>query len=453
MRLGGLSAAGLSLPTLLSRAASPTRKAAKSCILVFMDGGPSQLETWDVKPNAPEDVRGQFKAIASSVPGAPVCELLPQMAKVMHRVAQVRSVNHKVTDHNAGSYYMLTGKSPVDGARLILTDAGNTFPSFGSVVAQQRPAKRRVPPYVLLPEYQFNNGFDIGGQKSGFLGPKFDPFVAGDPSEKGYRVPGLDLASDLPVIRLSERDNLLRAIDSAKAAAETNAARMSPFQRQAFDMLMSPDARLAFDLEREPARVRERYGLAPEGPRGEARKFGGLPHLGQCMLMARRLIEAGVRLVTVITGRQIDQAWDTHRDHVGLMKDSLCPPFDRAMSALMTDLAERGLLDETLVVVTGEFGRTPKMGYVTSGAGATKNGRDHWPFCYTALFAGAGVPGGAIIGSSDKIAAYPKENPVGPEDVAASIYHLLGIDPATEIRDGQDRPYTLSAGSPIRGLA
>jgi uncharacterized protein (DUF1501 family) len=200
--------------------------------------------------------------------------------------------------------------------------------------------------------------------------------------------------------------------------------------------------------------VRERYGTDPGTDRGlEARKFGGLPHLGQTFLLARRLIEAGTRLVTVMTGRRIDQAWDTHRDHFGLMRRALCPPFDRALSALLDDLHVRGLLDETLVVLMGEFGRTPKVGFVTSGAGASKNdGRDHWPYCYTVLFAGAGVPGGAVVGSSDRTAAYPRENPVGPEDVAATIYAALGIDPTTELRDGLDRPYTLATGRPIPQL-
>jgi uncharacterized protein (DUF1501 family) len=178
-----------------------------------------------------------------------------------------------------------------------------------------------------------------------------------------------------------------------------------------------------------------------------------LPHIGQTFLLARRLIEAGVRLVTVVTGRRIDQAWDTHRDHFGLMRRALCPPFDRAFSALLEDMHVRGLLEETLVVVTGEFGRTPKIGYVTSGAGAAKNdGRDHWPYCYTVLFAGAGVPGGAVYGSSDRTAAYPREHPVGPEDVAATVYAALGIDLDAELHDAQNRPQALCSGKPIAAL-
>jgi hypothetical protein len=227
--------------------------------------------------------------------------------------------------------------------------------------------------------------------------------------------------------------------------------RMSVFQKKAVEIITSPESRNAFDLDQEPLALRERYGMDPGSDRGiEARKFGGLPHIGQTFLLARRLIESGVRLVTVITGRRIDQAWDTHRDHFGLMKKSLCPPFDRAMSALMTDLHERGILDEALVVVMGEFGRTPKVGQITSSAGAAKNnGRDHWPYCYTVLFAGAGIKAGTIHGSSDRIAGHPSEYPVGPEDIAATIYTALGIDPSLELHDTQNKPYTLCTGTPI----
>jgi hypothetical protein len=436
--------------------AAPARK-AKSCLLIFMDGGPSHLELWDLKPDAPLEVRGEFRPIRSSVPGLTVGELLPLTSRVMHHFAQVRSVTHGVTDHNAGSYYVLTGKSPADGsARGVQTDSGTTFPSFGSVAAKFRPADRAIPSYVLLPELQWNNGVDIGGQKAGFLGPKFDPFVGGDPSLPDYRVPGLDLLPEVPLDRLAGRDGLRQGLDRAVGRLGDAAAldRLTEFQRQAVGIVTSPATRAAFDLSREPQSVRERYGLDPGTDRGlEARKFGGLPHIGQTFLLARRLIEAGTRLVTVMTGRRIDQAWDTHRDHFGLMRRSLCPPFDRALSALMEDLHARGLLDETLVVVTGEFGRTPKVGFVTSGAGASKNdGRDHWPYCYTVLFAGAGVPGGAVIGSSDRTAAYPRELPTSPEDIAATIYAALGIDPATELHDGQGKPYTLATGRPLPQL-
>jgi hypothetical protein len=457
LRAGGLTVGGLSLPQLLRAEGGSRGKArAKSCLLIFMDGGPSHLETWDMKPEAPAEVRGEFKPISSSVPGTTVCELLPLTAREMHHFAQVRSVRHGVTDHNAGSFYVLTGKHPTDGsARGVQTDSNTTFPSFGAVAARLLPPANALPPYALLPEYQWNNGVDIGGQKGGFLGAKCDPFVTGDPSLPNFAVPGLAELPELPMDRLATRDNLRQALDSAVAQRTElpGVERLDAFQRKAVEVVTSPAARRAFDLSSEPQRLRERYGTDPGSDRAiEARKFGGLPHIGQTFLLARRLIEAGVRLVTVMTGRRIDQAWDTHRDHFGLMRKSLCPPFDRAFSALISDMHLRGLLDETLVVVMGEFGRTPKIGYVTSDAGAAKNGRDHWPYCYTVLFAGAGVPGGAVYGSSDRTAAFPREYPVGPEDVAATIYESLGINLSTEIHDQQGKPYTLCTGKPIRAI-
>ena len=462
LRVGGLAVGGLGLPALL-RAEAPggshpplAKPLAKSCILIFMDGGPSHLELWDLKPNAPAEVRGEFKPIRSSVPGLTVGELLPLTSRHMHHVAQVRSVRHGVNDHNAGSYYMLTGRHPADGGKLIVADGPTNFPSIGAVAVKARPVGKPIPPFVHLPEYQWNNGVDIAGQGAGFLGAAFDPFVGGDPSLPGYTVPGLDLLPEVPLDRLGRREDLRQALDRTVGAIGDAEAvgRMDVFRRKAVEVVTSPETRRAFDLSRESAAVRDRYGTDPGSDRGiEARKFGGLPHIGQTFLLARRLVEAGVRLVTVMTGRRIDQAWDTHRDHFGLMRRSLCPPFDRALSALLDDLHQRGLLDETLVVVMGEFGRTPKIGYVTSGAGAAKNnGRDHWPYCYTVLFAGGGMPGGAVIGSSDATAAEPRELPVGPEDIVATVYAALGIDLGLELRDGQGKPHALCTGRPIRGL-
>jgi hypothetical protein len=228
---------------------------------------------------------------------------------------------------------------------------------------------------------------------------------------------------------------------------------MGAHYERAFSLLTSEETRRAFDLTREPAAVRERYGLPDRVDRSvEARQFGGLPHLGQCMLLARRLIEAGVRLVTVCTGRRYDQSWDTHRQHFPLLKRSLLPYADRAFSALLEDLEARGLLKETLVVALGEFGRTPRLGQITSGAGADAAGRDHWPYCYTVLFAGAGITPGVVYGASDRFAAYPKNNPVTPEDIAATIYQALGVAPATTFADGLDRPHAVALGNPIQEI-
>jgi hypothetical protein len=375
-------------------------------------------------------------------------------ARQIHHFTLVRSMRHTINDHNAGTYYHLTGRSPVDGGKLIVANSPKNFPPYGAVLAKLRPSGGKLPDFVHLPEYQSNNGHDIGGQSAGFLGAAHDPFIAGDPSLPDYKLPGLGPRPDVPGRRLRGRGELLSRLDRplARLASGPALARADTLTRKAFSMIGAPEVRRAFDLSREPMRLRERYGLDPGSDRSiEARKFGGLPHLGQCMLLARRLIESGVRLVTLFTGRRIDQAWDTHRNHFGLLKRSLCPPFDRAMSALMEDMAARGLLDETLVVLFGEFGRTPKIGQATSDAGAAANGRDHWPPCYTVMLAGAGVPAGKVIGASDSQGAYPKSEAYTPEDLAATIYERLGLPAETEIRDPLDRPMPLALGKPIKG--
>ena len=446
---------GLTLPRLLHAQSESREKRprARSCILFFMEGGPAHQDLWDMKPLAPAEVRGEFRPIATSVPGMQVCEHLPLLARQMHHVALVRSVHHKFNDHNAGAYYCLTGRSPLDGGRLILGDEPTNFPPYGSVLAQRYPLSE-LPAFVHLPDIMSNNNHDLPGQRAGFLGPEFDPFVAGDPSEPNYRLPGLSLPRDVSQERLDTRRALLAELEQTSAAAtRLEWAAMESHYEKAYSLLAGRRVREAFDVRKEPAEVRERYGLPDRTDRSvEARKFGGLPHLGQCMLLARRLIESGVRLVTVGTGRRYDQSWDTHRDHFPLLKRSLLPYTNQAFSGLLADLAERGLLEETLVVAMGEFGRTPKLGQITSGAGADAGGRDHWPHCYTVLFAGGGVRGGAVYGESDAYAAYPKTNPVTPEDIAATIYHALGIDPESRVVDRLNRPHHVALGKPILEL-
>jgi hypothetical protein len=453
LRLGALATVGLSLPQVLQ--AEGKTRAARSCLLIFMEGGPSHIDLWDMKPAAPAEIRGEFKPIVTDVPGLQVCEHLPLLSRQMHRLALVRSVTHSIVDHNAGSYYTLTGRYPVDGGKLIVADGPTNFPPYGAVLSHLRPTGRPLPDFVHIPEFMSNNGVDIAGESAGFLGARHDPLVAGDPSLPGYQVPGMEPIGEVSLARLNERRSVLGALDQelGQLGDDAAVARLDTFRRKAYELLASPEARCAFDLSREPLTLRERYGMDRGSDRSiEARQFGGLPHLGQCLLLARRLIEAGIRLVTVVTGRRIDQAWDTHRQHFPLLKRSLLPFFDRALSTLLEDMAERGLLEETLVAILGEFGRTPRLGYVTSGAGAAPNGRDHWPYCYTVLFAGAGIPGGAILGASDKHAAYPSRDPVKPEDIAATIYGAMGVPPHQEIRDPQHRPHPLILGTPIRGL-
>jgi hypothetical protein len=456
LQVGSLGLVGLSLPDLLRAARQKGLRAgsAKSCILFFLEGGPAQQDMWDMKPAAPVEVRGEFQPIQTSAPGIEVCEHLPMLARQMHHLALVRSVHHRVNDHNAGAYYMLTGRHPVQAGRLIVRDFPDNFPPIGSVLAQLRP-NQNLPEFVHLPEFMVNNRDGIPGQRAGFLGAGFDPFVGGDPSVANYKIPGLTRPVDVTSARLQRRRDLLSQMDrSAGAYPEDSLFRgVAANYQRAFSLLATPRTRDAFDLSKEPAALRSRYGLADRFDRSvSVRKFGGLPHLGQCLLLARRLIEAGVRLVTVCTGRRTEQTWDGHRQHFDLLRQSILPYFDRGFSALLEDLSDRGLLSETLVVAMGEFGRTPKVGQVTSLAGATPAGRDHWPRCYTVLLGGAGIHGGMVYGSSDEFAADPRDNPVTPEDIAATIYHALGVDPATPIHDPLGRRHFVALGDPISDL-
>ncbi len=409
-----------------------------------------------MKPEAPVEYRGEFKPIPTTVPGLQVCEHLPLLARQMHHAALVRSVRHTIVDHNAGAYYALTGYSPMDGSRLIVAPSLKLHPTYGAVLSKLDPTGRPIPEFIHLPEVLSNNGFDLPGQFAGFLGRKHDPYIAGDPSLPGYSPPGLSLRGGISAERFLRRRRLHHELVEetlGKLGEEPTARQMSEHYRKAFEQLTSKEARQAFDLSQEKEETRERYGFDRTSNRAKlAREFGGLPHLGQSMLMARRLIEAGVRLVTVAAGRRYCQAWDTHRQHFPLLKQSLLPMTDLAFSALLDDLHQRGLLESTLVVAMGEFGRTPKIGQITSSAGADAGGRDHWPHCYTVLFAGGGIQGGAVYGESDRYAAYPARDSVGPEDIAATIYTALGLDPRTEIRDTFDRPYPLATGKPIDAI-
>jgi hypothetical protein len=455
LSLGGLWPFGLTLPRLLAAQPRVRRRAAQRCLLVFMEGGPSHIDLWDVKPQAPLEVRGEFRPIQSSHPELPLSELLPGLSRHAHRFAVIRSVTHGIVDHNAGSYYALCGRFPVEGGQLVLTDRADTFPPLGAVVAKLRPTSGPLPAYVQIAEKQFNNGYDIPGQAGGFLGPAYDPFVTGDPSIPDFTPSGFSPLPELSADRIAQRSRLLADLEQslARLSDDPRWDRLGVFQRQALQLISSPEVRSAFDLSQEPAALREKYGMDRGSNRAiEARKFGGLPHLGQSTLLARRLLERGVRLVTLVTGRRIDQAWDTHRQHFRLMRQSLCPPFDQAMTALLDDLAERGLLDDTLVVFFGEFGRTPKIGYVTSGAGATSDGRDHWPYCYSVVMAGAGIQPGALYGASDRDGAYPIRDAVRPEDIVATVYAALGIAPHTEIFDREGRPHVVSTGRPIEAV-
>lgn len=458
LRVGSAAPLGLSLWDLLrqeGQAHGPRQaKPARALILIALEGGPSHIDLWDMKPDAPAEIRGPFRPIATTVPGLSFCEHLPRLAQRAHHLALVRSVHHTITDHNAGYYLAFTGQSPVKEGALITAPAPDNFPSLGAVVAKLRPAAvRSLPDAVHLPDWMSNNGAFLPGQDAGFLGAGFNPLVGGDPSLPRYQVPGLSLPEDLSSTRLAQRRRLLEEFAPLGHEPPGAGTAHDAHWRRAYELVTSPQARQAFQLDEEPQDVRERYGFDPTHPRDkEARQFGGIPHFGQCLLLARRLIQAGVRVVTVCSGARFDQTWDTHRENFALLERSILPWFDRGLAALLDDLHRTGLLSETLVVAMGEFGRTPRIGQITSSAGAGPAGRDHWPHCYSLLLAGGGVPGGTIHGASDRHGAYPRSDPVTPADIAATVFERMGIPPDSFITDQTNRPHRLSAGAPIQAL-
>ena len=440
LRLGGLSLVGLGLPELLAREASADRLPApfgraKACILFFQEGGLAHQDTWDIKPDSPTEVRGPFRPIRTSIPGRIIGEHMPELAKIAHRYALIRSVTHDVFDHNAGAYYCLTGRTPRVAGNLILGDRRTNHPGYGAIVARFRPSPGQLPSWVHVPALLTNNGEFLPGQKAGLLGGAYDPLILGNPLQPEFAVPGLTAPSALPMDRVDRRASLLKQVQQTLAHAgdlplgrDTDA-----YYERAFRLLTGTAVRTACDLEREPASLREQYGMH---------------HMGQSFLLARRLVEAGVRLVTVCwgpkSGSDSNQCWDTHRRNHHFLKNSLLPPTDRGLAALLNDLHDRGLLDETLVVAMGEFGRTPQIN--------AQAGRDHWPHCYSIMLAGGGICGGAVHGASDYQAAYPASDPVTPEDVAATIYAALGLRAELEVLDAQARPFPIALGEPVRAI-
>jgi len=432
-----------------ARAASPVMPAARpvrSCILVFFYGGPSHLDTFDLKPNAPAEVRGEFQSISTAVPGVRVCEHLPRMAPVMDKVAQIRTVTHAASLHDSASIHALTGR-PLDGPdRELFAPQPQFYPSYGSAVAALRPPTRGPVPFAALP-FPFRNVHEVPCQGGGILGSRYDPLqIEGEPAARRYRADLLVRTDNLPSPRLDDRRSLLTALE------RTPPGPLREFRERAYSLLDSDALRKALDISQEPWAVRERYGFGAEavavgegGGGGNGAEMGYARQLrGQNLLLARRLVEAGVPFVNVYDFRQQGQNWDAHFKSADQHKTHLLPQADRGLSALIEDLDQRGLLETTLVVAMGEFGRTPKI----NGEG----GRDHWPHCYTVLLAGGGVMGGAVYGVSDRIGAYPAADPVTPGDLAATIFWRFGIDPAGEIRDPTGRPHRLAAGEPVRKL-
>lgn len=422
---------------------------ARSVIVVFANGGQSQLETWDPKPDAPREVRGEFGSTQSSVPGTWLGDRLPELAKLAHRYAIVRTVSHRDLDHGSAFYLSMTGRYHQRLSSNPPVQATD-HPFFGSVLKRVAPTDRFVHTSVMV------NGpglvpFELGpGQFGGFMGKDFDPMIVGNVTTGRPPVPGLTPLDQLAGQRRAARSTLLNSLESAQGRPGEYSPRMFDMQalyRQAFEMLDRPESREAFNIETEPVALRDRYGRHRPG---------------QACLLARRLVEAGVPLVTVMwnhSNRGQDKfpdqeeefGWDTHNDIFQVMGRHLLPKFDQSFSALLEDLDQRGLLEETLVVCLGEFGRAPLVALEPRFAGATP-GRKHWAGTYSVVFAGAGVSPGSVVGRSDRQAGYPVTEQFGPWDITATIFHALGIDPRAHFHDLTDRPYAISDGRPIRPL-
>ncbi len=421
----------------------PGFAAARSVLVIFASGGQSQFETYDPKPDAPEEIRGAFRSIPTAVPGLRFCEHLPLLAQRTNQFATVRSVTHDDVDHGSAIYLALTGR--FHQRKSSNPDPKPTdFPNIGAIVKRVRPATRF--PYTAV---QVNGPLLIPekiapGLQAGFLGRTFDPHIVGDPTDDQLLTGSLELHADLPPERLRERESLLAQLDANRYPSLADRDGQAS---EAFNVLKSPQARAAFDLTRESATLRERYGRH---------------RAGQACLLARRLVEAGVPWVTAFFNANIrgqDEhpldtgayGWDTHNDIFESMKHHLLPRFDRSVSVLLDDLHDRGLLKTTLVVIMGEFGRAPRVALEKNFAGSSP-GRKHWGGCYSVLLAGAGITPGAVYGSSDRIGAYPSDRPVSPLDLSATLYHALGIDPAGHFEDSTNRPSIISEGTPLTGL-
>lgn len=450
VRAGAAGLLGMSLLQLLAaRDLTTTQKLvappvkAKAVILLFMWGGPAQQETWDLKPNAPAEIRGEFKPIATNVPGIQISEHFPLLAQRCDQLAIIRSMTHGDVNHTTATHHLLTGLPYRPGAEFRAD-----WPHMGAVLAKLGRGKDPLPPFVQMrpkmPGDVPRFVEESHGQFAGWLGSSWDPLtIDARPDLPDYRVGDFQLQEGITADRLHGRKSLLGSFEDRLDRAEQNGAlgaRARHYSR-AFDLLASGVGKSAFDLAEEPDKIRDQYGRNPHG---------------QAVLQARRLIERGVPLVTVFWPndgiKNVSVYWDTHSRNFIDHKERLMPPADRAFTALLDDLKDRGLLDETLIVWTGEFGRTPKIGQRNSDAGAGRDGRDHWPNVFTTVLAGGGIRGGQVYGASDRHAAYPVDNPVNPVDLIATIYHQLGVPEGLELHDTLGRPLVICPGRPIHAL-
>jgi hypothetical protein len=418
LRSSAVSFGGLALANLLHHEAladvSPTAD-KKSVLLLFQPGGPSHLETWDMKPDAPAEYRGEFTSIPSNLPGYRVCEFLPKLATMCDKLTVLRSVYHNMNEHSQAVHTTLTGYAPTKG------DPAQEAPSCGSIIARQLGWRAGLPGYIAVQEA-------ISHGRAGYLGVEFDPFETfGYPTSDGFRVRNLKAADGFKPERISRRKEIIEQFDSIRRDADATGAieAMDTFRRQAFELATSPQVQEAFDLGKEDDKTRERYGRQSNA--------------GQCALLGVRLVERGARFVTV--KMDFAKPWDSHVDNFTAHRQNV-PMYDHAVSAVIEDLDRRGLLDQVLVVVAGEFGRTPRIN--------DKAGRDHWPSCYSVVLAGGGVKRGVILGSSDALAELPKDRPISHQDVLATMYHILGVDYTQSYLNEANRPVqVLNVGEPI----
>ncbi|PQO39533.1 DUF1501 domain-containing protein [Bremerella cremea] len=410
---------------------------AKSVLIVLLSGGPSQLDMLDPKPEAPAEVRGEFKPIGTTIPGVQVCEHLPKLAKQTDRWAIVRTLAHREHNHLLATHVALTGRPtpiPRGGSDLDRVESRNDFPNFAAALDFVQPRTDGIPSGVSLPNYLIEGPLTWPGQHAGFLGAKHDPWqINGDPNNKDFQMQALAMREGMSTGRLQSRRELLESLNrghTTLTGTETNSLRDQ--QSLAYNLLTSGKLTQAFDINRESDETRDRYGR---------NKFG------QSLLLSKRMVEAGVPVVQATMG--IVQTWDTHVDNWGKLKNTLLPQLDQGLEALTDDLQSSGLLDETLLIVMGEFGRTPR---VSTLPGQTIPGRDHWAHAYSGLFAGAGIQGGQVLGQTDAQAAYPITNSWSPADICSTVFNALGVDEETTISDPLQRPHPLLNGKVISNL-
>jgi hypothetical protein len=411
---------------------------AKSCIVLFLMGGPPQHSTWDPKPDAPAEVRGEFKPIATAAPGMQIGELLPKTAALANHLCLLRAMRTGDNAHSSSGYYMMTGQphQPMNQENAN-PGAPNNWPNLGAIVRRLRKSDT-LPASVRLPHRIFNTDGSVWpGQDAGFLGRSVDPWLFRcEPAAATFSIPEFTLPAELSSGRLQARHSLLESLNEHHAAVERRGA-LAPYDaatQQAFDLLTSKRSRAAFRLDAEPTEIRDRYGRS---------------QFGQSVLLARRLVEAGVSLVQVNWFRSPDEpsdapCWDSHVKEANRLRTALVPPFDQAFSALLTDLVDRRMLDETLVACLCEFGRSPRINHAA--------GRDHWGSVFSVCLAGGGIRGGCVHGASDAIGGEPKDGVVYPPQLLATLFHCLGHSPSTELHDALGRPFPIARGEPIREI-